>query len=101
MHSHKTCELPFCKWLRSKLPQKSGPAVTASEVRFLNADTGHETDILFRCPCRAELLEIMFIVPVQQKYKLWCFWQVGLDLVVIIHSTASGLPYCSRQKSVL
>lgn len=67
-----------------------------------NADAGCETDILFRCPCRVELLENMFTAFMPQKYKPLCtFWQVVPDLVVIIHSTASGLPCCSRQKPVL
>lgn len=49
--SHKTYKLPFCKWLRCELPQKPGPAAAASTGnKFLNADTGLETDILFRCP---------------------------------------------------
>lgn len=101
--SHKTCKLPFCKWLRSELPQKPSLAAAANKgKKFLNADTGHETDILFRCPCSTELSEIMFIVFVQKKYKQSCvFWQVVPDLVVIIHSTAPGLPCCSRQKPVL
>lgn len=97
--SHKTCKLPFCKWLRSELPPTSRSITATSKGnKFLNADTGRETDILFRCPCSTGLLETMFIVFVQQKYKPWCvFWQVVPDLVVIIHSTASGLPCCSRR----
>lgn len=63
---HKACKLPFRKWLRSELPQKPKLAAAASKgKKFLNADTGHETDILFRCPCSTEVSEIMFIVFVQ------------------------------------
>ena len=48
---HKTCKLPFNKWLRSELPQKPRLVAAANKgKKFLNADTGHETDILFRCP---------------------------------------------------
>ena len=66
LYGHKTCKLPFSKWLRSELPQKPRLAAAASKgKKFLTADTGHETDILFRCPCSTELSEIMFIVFVQ------------------------------------
>lgn len=65
-YSHKTHKLPFCKWLRSELPHKPRLAAAANKgKKFLNADTGHETDILFRCPCSTELVEIMFIVFMQ------------------------------------
>ena len=63
---HKTCKLPFSKWLRSELPQKPRLVAAANKgKKFLNADTGHETDILFRCPCSTELSEIVFIAFVQ------------------------------------
>lgn len=63
---HKTCKMPLCKWLRSELPQKLRLGAAANKgKKFLNADTGRETDILFRCPCSMEPSEIMFIVFVQ------------------------------------
>lgn len=41
------------------------PLTKTAGSRLPNADTGHETDILFRCPSSTELSDIMFIACMQ------------------------------------
>lgn len=37
------------------------PVTETVGSRLTNTDTGHETDVLFRCPCSIELSDIMFL----------------------------------------
>lgn len=43
------------------------PLTKAAGSRLPNADTGHETAILFRYPCSTELSDIMFIACMLEK----------------------------------